>query len=114
MLGKSGSGDLGYGDSTPFGQQLGWYANLLQDQISKHWRTDDIPAQIRTAPQVVIVFTLKRDGSVDGLPQIKQSSGVATLDRSAQRAVLESTFPKIPPQFPRDQAQIEFRFELRR
>jgi TonB family protein len=112
---KSGSGNLGMGTSTPFGEQLGWYANQLQDKVAQHWRTDDISPQIRTAPQVIITFTIRRDGSLVGLPQIKQSSGLQQLDRSAQRAVVESNpFPPIPPQFLKNQADIELTFELRR
>ena len=115
MMGKPGSGQLGYGTATPFGEQLGWYANILQDRIGQHWRTNDVPPQVRTAPQVIVTFTLKRDGSVDGIPRIKQSSGIAALDLSAQRAVVEaSPFPQIPGQFPRNEAQVEFTFELRR
>jgi TonB family protein len=115
MFDKAGSGALGIGNSTPFGAQLGWYANQLQDRVTQHWRTDDVPPQIRTAPQVVVVFTLRRDGSLAGVPQIKQSSGIVQLDRSAQRAIVESAnFPPIPPQFPRNEAEIEFVFELRR
>jgi protein TonB len=115
MFGKPGSGGLGMGASSPFGTQLGWYADQLQDKVAQHWNTDDVPPRIRTAPQVVITFTLQRDGSVVGTPQVKQSSGLLQLDRSAQRAIVESSpFPRIPPAFTRDRAEIEFTFELRR
>jgi protein TonB len=115
MFGKPGSGGLGIGTSSPFGERLGWYANQLQDRVAQHWRTDDVPAQVRTAPQVVIAFTIRRDGSLAGLPQIKQSSGLVQLDRSAQRAVVDSgPFPQIPAAFTRNTADIELTFELRR
>ena len=115
MFGKTGSGQLGMGTSSPFGERLGWYANQLQDRVAQRWRTDDVPPQLRTAPQVVIAFTIRRDGSLAGLPQIKQSSGMLLLDRSAQRAVVESNpFPAIPPAFTRSTADIELTFELRR
>lgn len=115
MFDKAGSGSLGIGNSTPFGAQLGWYANQLRDRVTQHWKTDDVPPQIRNAPQVIVVFTLRRDGSLAGVPQIKQSSGINQLDRSAQRAIVESAnFPPIPPQFTRNEAEIEFVFELRR
>ena len=115
MFGKPGSGGLSMGTSTPFGAQLGWYANQLQDKIAQHWNTDDVSARIRTAPQVVIIFSIRRDGSLAGLPQVKQSSGMVALDRSAQRAVVEANpFPPIPAQFPRNQADVELTFELRR
>jgi len=111
---KPGSGQLGLGNSSPFGERLGWYANALRDQVAQHWSTADIPPQIRNAPQVVIRFTIRRDGSLAALPQIVTSSGMIQLDRSAQRAVVDSRFPPIPAAFTRDQAEIEFIFELRR
>ena len=115
MFGKNGSGQLGMGTSSPFGERLGWYANQLQDRVAQHWNTNDLPPQVRTAPQVVVGFIIRRDGSLAGLPQIKQSSGLVQLDRSAQRAVVDaSPFPPIPAAFTRDQAEIEFTFELRR
>jgi protein TonB len=107
--------ELGMGTSSPFGERLGWYANQLQDRVAQHWRTDDVPPQVRSAPQVVIAFAIRRDGSLAGLPQIKQSSGLVQLDRSAQRAVVEANpFPEIPAAFTRNQAEIELTFELRR
>jgi len=115
MFGKQGSGQLGMGSTSPFGERLGWYANQLQDRVAQHWKTDDVPPQVRSAPQVVIFFTIRRDGSLSGLPQIRQSSGLVQLDRSAQRAVVDaSPFPEIPAAFPRDKAEIELTFELRR
>ncbi|HMD70541.1 MAG TPA: TonB family protein [Bryobacteraceae bacterium] len=113
MFGKAGSGQLGMGTSSPFGERLGWYANELQDRVAQHWRTDDVPPQYRSAPQVVIGFTLRRDGSLAGLPQIKQSSGLVQLDRSAQRAVVDAgPFPAIPAAFTRNEAYIELTFEF--
>jgi protein TonB len=115
MFGKTGSGQLGMGTSSPFGERLGWYANQLQDRVAQHWKTDDVPPQVRNAPQVVIAFTIRRDGTLAGLPQIKQSSGLVQLDRSAQRAVVDANpFPQIPAAFTRNQADIELTFELRR
>jgi protein TonB len=115
MFGKAGSGGLGMGTSSPFGERLGWYANELQDRVAQHWKTDDVPPQVRTAPQVVIAFTIRRDGTLAGLPQIKQSSGMVQLDRSAQRSVVDANpFPPIPAAFTRNQADIELTFELRR
>jgi TonB family protein len=62
-----------------------------------------------------VTFTILRDGSVPfASVQIKQRSGIAPLDYSAQRAVLDSTFPPLPPGFPRNQADVELSFELRR
>ncbi len=117
MIGMAGGGGIGIGNNSPFGTQFGYYADLIRNQVGQRWRTSDIPPQYRTAPQPAIVtFTIMRDGSV---PQrsvrLAQTSGIPALDMSAQRAVLEAQpFPPLPAQFPRDSADVEFKFELTR
>jgi TonB family protein len=50
-----------------------------------------------------------------GSVRITQRSGNQALDYSAQRAILDAApFQSLPPQFPRNEVEIEFRFELRR
>jgi periplasmic protein TonB len=116
MYQMSGGGGVGVGNSSPFGTQLGWYATLLRNKVAQNWRTADIDPRLRTAPLVVVHFTLQRDGSLtSGSVRVVQTSGVPALDYSAQRAVLDAApFPAIPSQFPRNTADIEMQFELRR
>lgn len=116
MYGLTGAGGVGIGNSSPFGQQFGYYANLLRDQVARNWRTTDIDPRIHSAPQVVVTFTIQRDGSVSpSSVRVAQRSGIAALDYSAQRAILDAIpFPPLPQQFPRSSADIEFVFELRR
>jgi protein TonB len=114
MFAMQGSGRMGLGENAPFGNQFGAYAETLRNIVASHWRTTDIDARLRTAPQVIVTFTLHRDGSVTNV-HVTQSSGIAPLDRSGQRAILDSApFPKMPPQFPKDQTDIDFVFELKR
>jgi TonB family protein len=112
----TGGGGVGFGTNSPFGTQFGWYANLLRQKIATAWRTADVNPRLQTAPPVTIQFTLRRDGSLaPGLPRIVQTSGDASLDRSAQRAILDAVpFPALPPQFDRNEANIELTFQLRR
>jgi protein TonB len=116
MYGMTGGGGVGIGSSSPFGAQFGWYVNLLRDQVARNWRTGELDPRLRTAPQVWVTFTIRRDGSVTpGSVKITQRSGNPALDYSAQRAILDAApFQPLPPQFPRSEAEIEFRFELRR
>jgi protein TonB len=116
MYGMTGGGGIGIGTSSPFGTQFGWYVNLLRDQVARNWRTSDLDPRLRTAPQVWVTFTIRRDGSVaPGSVRITQRSGNQSLDYSAQRAILDAApFQALPPQFPRNEVEIEFRFELRR
>jgi outer membrane biosynthesis protein TonB len=44
--------------------------------------------------------------------KITTSSGNQTLDFSAQRAVMDANLPQLPPTFPRNQADVEMKFEL--
>ncbi|HLK51231.1 MAG TPA: TonB family protein [Bryobacteraceae bacterium] len=116
MYQMPGSGGVGIGNNSPFGQQFGWYANLLKDKVARNWRTSELDPRLHSAPQVVVTFTIGRDGSVPpSSVRIEQKSGNAALDYSAQRAILDSIpFPPLPPGLGRSSADIEFVFELRR
>lgn len=111
-----GAGGVGIGSNTPFGQQYGWYANLLRDKVARNWRTGDVDPRLHSAPQVVVTFTIQSDGSVSASSvRVAQRSGNAALDFSAQRAILDSIpFPPLPPGLRLNSANIEFVFELRR
>jgi periplasmic protein TonB len=109
----SRGGGVTVGDSSPLGQQFGVYAALIRDTVARNWKTSDVNPQLRTAPPVVVTFTIQRDGSVTNV-WVAQKSGVEPLDISAQRAVLDSSFSPLPAGFPRRQADVELRFELKR
>ena len=108
-----GAGGVGVGTNSPFGNQFGFYADLLKQQVARNWKTADIDARIRTAPQVVLLFTLRRDGTVTGV-RITQKSGISALDISAQRAIYDAApFPPLPAGYSRNEAEVEFRFNLK-
>jgi protein TonB len=87
---------------------------LIIDQVGRHWNTAALT--MSTAPVAVVTFVINRDGSTpQSSVRISQSSGILPLDLSAQRAVMDAApFPPLPAGFPRSNAQIELRFELRR
>ncbi len=116
MFCKPGGGGVGIGNSSPFGTQFGYYANILQQRVAQNWKTGDVDAHITTAPIVTVTFSIQRDGSIaPGALRTTQRSGIAPLDFSAQRAIYDSApFPQLPQGFPRSQADIELKFELRR
>ena len=116
MFSKPGAGGVGVGTASPFGQQFGWYADLLQRRVAGNWETNTVDGHISNAPQVAVTFTIRKDGSLaPGSLKVSQSSGVLALDLSAQHAVLNSVpFPPLPPGFPKSEADVELRFELRR
>jgi protein TonB len=111
---QPGSGQIGPGENTTLGTRFAGYAQQIQQLVAQKWRTSDVDARITTAPTVIATFDLLRNGSVRNV-QILQRSGIASLDYSVQRAILEaSPFPPIPPGFEKDSAKIEFWFELKR
>ncbi len=110
----TGSGGVGVGPGGVFGLRYGWYERLLRERVARAWRTDDVDPRIQTAPTVIVVFDIARDGSVRNV-RVLQRSGNLALDNSAQRAVLQaSPFPQLPADFNRDSASVEFWFQLKR
>jgi protein TonB len=116
MIQMPGAGGVGIGTDSPLGQQFGAYAKLIRDRVAQHWQTTSLNPRIQTAPMAVVAFTINRDGSVpQNSIKITQSSGILEVDISAQRAVMDAApFSALPAGFPRNDAQIELRFELRR
>jgi protein TonB len=107
----SGGGGIGVGNNSPFGTQFGAYADLLRSQVARFWKTSDIRAS--HAPVVGVTFTLHRDGRVTAV-RVSQRSGISALDISAQRAVMDaSPFPPLPAQFTKNEAEVEFLFQLK-
>ena len=114
MIGQTGSGGVGIGTGSPFGNRFGYYVDLLKQQVARNWRTGDVDPRIKSAPPVIVTFTILRDGSVRDV-RVAQRSGNTVLDYSAQRAILDaSPFPPLPTGYERNDATIEFWFELRR
>jgi len=61
---------------------------------------------------VIVTFVIHRDGSATDV-RVEQSSGNRALDYAAQRAIYEATpFPPLPPGYERNEAKIEFWFQL--
>ncbi len=114
LYGVKGSGGVGASENSPFGDRFGWYGKLIQERVGQKWRTDDVDASIRKGPKVLVGFTIQRNGTITGV-RVLQTSGIYSLDNSAQRAIYEaSPLPPLPDQFERSNAQCEFLFELTR
>jgi protein TonB len=103
----NGGGGVRLGNSSPFGEQFGYYANIIRDNIARAWKPIKAPGVV----SVVVTFTIQRNGSVSNV-KIATSSGNQTLDFSAQRAVMDAQLPALPDRFPRNQADVEMKFEL--
>src|SRR5581483_3067180 len=78
MIAQTGSGGIGVGTGSPFGDRFGYYVDLIRQQVARNWSTADVDARLKTAPAVVVTFTILRDGSVRDV-RIAQRSGNAVL-----------------------------------
>jgi protein TonB len=110
---KPGTGNVGVGDNSVFGNRFGAYADLVVKRVTEKWQTSGLEG-VHTAPMVAITFDILRDGSVKSV-QIAQRSGNNTLDYSALRAVMDAgPFPPLPAEYQGSVANVELRFQLQR
>jgi protein TonB len=113
MYEKPGSGGVGIGPNSVFGNRFGGYADLVVKRISEKWSTSGLAA-LHSAPVVIVTFDILRDGSIRN-PQIVQRSGNSTLDYSSLRAVMDAApFPRLPAEYERNEANVEVHFQLQR
>ncbi len=109
MFQKPGSGGVGVGPNSAFGNQFGGYASLVVQRVTEKWQTAGLAGM--HLPIVVITFDILHDGSIRN-PQIAQRSGNSTLDYSALRAVSDAApFPPLPAGAP-SSTNVELRFQL--
>ena len=92
------------------GDEFAWYRLRVKNAIQVKWRRPFLQG-MRDSIQVSVVFVIQRDGSVTGLA-IDVPSGVAALDRSAQRAVYEAALPALPRNWDEPTADARFVFRL--
>lgn len=105
-LGLGGEG----GGGSPFDQDFE-YAYYVQQMLAKIHQNWQRVALQKGSTAVVIRFTIFRDGHVENV-EVETTSGVALLDRAAERAVLLSDpMPPLPNSYPRDQVGVHLRFE---
>ena len=83
----AGAAGIGFGDAT-FGNRYGWYVDAMTRAISQNWLKSLVDSRVGRAPRVYLNFDIGRNGKISNLG-VQQSSGIPSLDRSAQRAVLD-------------------------
>ena len=114
MVGQVGSGGVGFGQGTPFGNRFGNYVTILRQRVAEKWHAGDVDSRIHTLPPAIVTFDLMRDGLRPQCANLAdQWKSGARLP--AQRAIYDaSPFPPLPAAYERNDATIEFWFELRR
>jgi protein TonB len=86
-----------------------YYLQQLQRKVSERWAP---PTAIAASQRVVVLFEIGRDGRI-AAPMVERSSGSASYDLAALRAVTEaSPFPPLPQEFPASSLRVHFGFEI--
>ena len=111
----SGTGGLNFeGGSGDFAGRFGWYVTAIRNRVSNNWLRGTVDPGVRAAPRVYVSFQILRNGQVVNA-QLTSSSGVASLDRSAIRAVYDSSpMPPLPGEYSGPSVNVEFWFDFRR
>jgi TonB family protein len=85
------------------------YLVLMTDRIRSNWNQ-----QTEVPGQVIVKFTIQRDGMLTGTI-VEHSSGYAALDFNAQRAILVTRqLPPLPEAFPNPTLTVHLHFEYQR
>jgi len=97
-----------------FGSRYPWYVEAVRRRISSNWLQSAIEPTVRWAPRVVVTFQILPNGTLANI-QVLRSSGNASVDYSARRAVLDSSpVERLPSGYSGSSVNVEFWFEFRR
>jgi protein TonB len=111
--GTAGGINLG-GPGGEFGGRFPWYVEAVRRRISGNWLQSTIEPGVRFAPRCIVSFQILRDGSIVNV-ELLRSSGVDSVDRSALRAIRDSSpFERLPSEYSGSYVGVEFWFEFRR
>jgi TonB family protein len=117
-LGAGGTTAAGMGFSGQgggdFTGRFSWYVDAVRSRVSSNWLQSTVDPSLRCAPRAVVSFDILRNGAVANV-QILQSSGNASVDSSATRAVLGSSpMQPLPNEYSGNKVSVEFWFDFRR
>jgi periplasmic protein TonB len=109
---KGGFGISGSGGD--FGTRYGWYVQIIQRKVSENWLKYEVDPSITTAGRVYIIFDVARDGHPYDV-HLEQSSGVPSLDQSAERALQRiDTFGPLPSDYAGNKISVEYWFDYKK
>jgi periplasmic protein TonB len=115
-LGSATQGGMSFNGSGNgnFGSRYGWYVDAVNRRISSNWLQATVDPQIQFAPRVDVTFQVQRDGTVTNI-QVLKSSGNASVDTSAVRAIRASSpLQQLPGDYSGSYVNVDFWFEYRR
>ena len=113
-----GEGPGGGGFGSGYGDQIGlsdfpyqYYLQIISDRVSSSWFTSLVDPGVSGTFFATIYFKILRNGQVADL-KVKESSGIQSLDMSAQRAIqISAPFPPLPSDYDGDYLGIHLIFE---
>jgi TonB family protein len=109
----SGGGGGGGGSGSGFGGYFpyAYYVDLLRSRISSSWYNSLVAPGLKGKYVAAVYFIVRRDGTISDL-RLENSSGIASLDLSARRAIENAApFAPLPPDFPSQYLVVHFEFE---
>ncbi len=108
-------GGLGFtGPGGEFAGRFPWYVDAVRRRISSNWIQSFVDPGVRWAPRAVISFQVQRDGTILNV-QVLRSSGNDSVDRSAIRAIRESSpLERLPSEYGGAHVMVEFWFDFHR
>jgi TonB family protein len=84
------------------------YIEQMVTLIQRNWQASQ---GVRGA--TIMKFTITRGGSIQGV-MVERPSGFLALDLAAERALLTTRLPELPPQFPNPLLTVHITFEYQR
>jgi periplasmic protein TonB len=97
-----------------FGARFSWYVEAVQRKVSASWLQSTVDPRVQFAPRMVATFDIARDGSVANI-QVTKSSGDASVDASAVRAIRDaSPMDRLPGEYQGSRVSVEFWFDFKR
>src|SRR6202522_2709957 len=97
-----------------FGARFSWYVEAVQRKVSASWLQSTVDPRVQFAPRMVATFDIARDGSVANI-QVTKSSGDASVDASAVRAIRDaSPMDRLPAEYQGSRVSVEFWFDFKR
>ena len=116
-MGSSTAGGLGFSGPGPGGDFVGrfpWYVQAVRNRISGNWLQSTVDPTVAFAPRTVFTFQILGDGHVTNVEMLR-SSGNASVDNSARRAILGSSpLAPLPGEYNGSFVNVEFWFDFRR
>jgi periplasmic protein TonB len=90
------------------------YVDAVRNRISSNWLQATVDPTVRYAPRADFTFQILRDGSIVNIQRL-QSSGNASVDNSALRAIQSSSpLQPLPSEYSGSNVSVEFFFDFRR